>query len=58
MSHILTAKTAIINPNTELLRGALDLVISQYGGTIETYYKEFSGKKVTCNTGLAIHIGG
>ncbi len=46
MSHIVEAKTAgIVHPDAELLRQAATLVAQRHGGTIETFYLDYYGKR-------------
>ena|SRR6266700_689299 len=53
MSHIVEAKTAIANPDQALLRQAVTLVAGQHGGTVETFYLDYYGKRHPAL--LAIH---
>ncbi len=43
-------------PFLALLREAVKLVATTYGGTIETFYYDYSRRKHHVNTGLALHI--
>src|SRR6266498_5870347 len=53
MSHIVEAKTAgIVHPDAELLRQAATLVAQRHGGTIETFYLDYYGKRY--NAPLAV----
>lgn len=55
MSHIVEAKTSIINPNRELLAQAVGLVAQQHHGTVRTEYKDFYSRPHPVSTGLAIY---
>ena len=47
MSHIVEAKTSILNPNTALLRQAVEVVAQQHsGGRTADYYLTYAGKRV------------
>ncbi|HYU77184.1 MAG TPA: hypothetical protein VEL31_31325 [Ktedonobacteraceae bacterium] len=54
MSHIVEAKTAIVQPDTALLHQAATLVAQQHAGTLETFYLDYYGKRHSAP--LAIHI--
>lgn len=41
MSHIVEEKTAITNPDVNLLTQAVQIVAGQHQGTIETFYWDF-----------------
>lgn len=53
MSHVVEAKTSILNPNLALLRQAVELVAQQReGGRVANHYLTYAGKRV--GTRLAI----
>ncbi len=53
MSHIVEAKTAIVQPDTALLHQATTLVAQQHQGTVETFYLDYYGQRH--DTPLAIY---
>lgn len=48
MSHIVEAKTAIVDPNMELLRQATELVAQQHQGNVQSYYIDWGRRRHTC----------
>jgi hypothetical protein len=54
MSHIVEAKTSIVQPDLGVLRQALELVAGQQQGTVETFYLDYFGKRHEVNSQLAL----
>src|SRR6266496_1957297 len=54
MSHIVEAKTAIVHPDGEVLRQAAILVAQQHGGTVESFYLDYYGKRHPVSSQLAV----
>lgn len=54
MSHIVQTKTAIQNPNAELLQQAVALVAQQHQGRVSDTYKNYYGQAQRPSTGLAL----
>jgi hypothetical protein len=53
MSHIVVARTSIQNPNTLLLRQAVELVAKQHsGGRLADHYLTYRGKRVVARLAL------
>lgn len=54
MSHIVEAKTSIVQPDLVVLRQAVEVVAAQHAGTIETFYLDYYGKRHDINSQLAL----
>lgn len=55
MSHIVEARTAILNPNRQLLSQAVNLVAQQHQGNVQLVYVDYYGRPQEVSTGLAIY---
>ena len=54
MSHIVEAKTSIVQPDLAVLRQAVEVVANQHSGTVESFYLDFYGKRHETNSQLAL----
>lgn len=54
MSHIVEAKTSIVNPNRQLLAQAVNLVAQQHNGSVQTSYRDWYRHEHEVSTGLVI----
>jgi hypothetical protein len=48
VSHIVEAKTSVVNPDQELLRQATELVAQQNQGRIESFYIDWNRRQHAC----------
>ena len=56
MSHIVQAKTSIVQPNLEMLRQACEIVASEHeGGQVKDHITDFYGRPVPVQTQLAVY---
>ena len=54
MSHIVEARTRVQHPDLAVMRQAVELVAQQHGGTVETFYLDYYGKRHPIASGLAL----
>jgi hypothetical protein len=54
MSHIVEAKTSIVQPDLAVLRQAVEVVAQQHGGTVENFYVDYYGKRHQVASQLAL----